>query len=91
MFFLSFKRILPENRMMCPVPKLYVMRESNDVIRRIFNMTEVKIAVAIIPENSEVEKADLAAEPVSKIPTNSPARAAVRDLPKKLMARVEPV
>ena len=67
------------------------MREGNDVIRAIFNITAVKILIAIIPEDFEVEKADLAAEPVSKIPTNSPARAAVRDLPKKLMARVEQV
>jgi len=32
--------------MMCPVPKLYVMREGNDVIRGIRKMTEVKNAVA---------------------------------------------
>ena len=45
--------------------------------------------IAIIPEDPEVEKADLAAEPVSKIPFNSPARVAVRDLVEKLMAMVE--
>ena len=32
--------------MMCPVPKLYVMQEGNDVIRGIFKMTDVKNAVA---------------------------------------------
>jgi MinD-like ATPase involved in chromosome partitioning or flagellar assembly len=59
------------------------------VIRGLFNITEVKNAVAIIPEDSEVEKADLASETVSKIPFNSPARVAVRDLAEKLMALVE--
>jgi CO dehydrogenase maturation factor len=36
--------------------------------------------VAIIPEDPAVEKADLAASPVSRIPEDSPARAAVRQL-----------
>jgi len=39
---------------------------------------------AIIPEDSAVEKADLAAEPVSLIPERSPARVAVRELAEKI-------
>ena len=47
MFFFSIlKRILLSDRMMCPVPKLYVIREGNDVIRGIIKMTDVKNAVA---------------------------------------------
>lgn len=39
---------------------------------------------AIIPEDLSVEKADLAASPVSLIPENSPARVAVRELAEKI-------
>jgi CO dehydrogenase maturation factor len=39
---------------------------------------------AIIPEDPAVERADLAAEPVSLIPDNSPARVAVRELAEKI-------
>ena len=40
---------------------------------------------AIIPEDPAVEKADLAAEPVSRIPDDSPARIAVRGLAEKIL------
>jgi CO dehydrogenase maturation factor len=40
--------------------------------------------IAIIPEDPAVEKADLAAEPVSLIPEDSPARIAVRGLAEKI-------
>ncbi|AGB02492.1 ATP-binding protein [Methanoregula formicica] len=40
--------------------------------------------IAIIPEDPAVEKADLAAEPVSLIPNNSPARVAVRELAERI-------
>ncbi len=40
--------------------------------------------VAIIPDDAEVEKADLAATPVSRIPVDSPARIAVRNLAEKI-------
>ena len=40
--------------------------------------------IAIIPDDAEVEKADLAATPVSRIPVNSPARIAVRSLAEKI-------
>jgi CO dehydrogenase maturation factor len=40
--------------------------------------------IAIIPEDPAVEKADLAAEPVSLIPENSPARVAVRELAERI-------
>lgn len=39
---------------------------------------------AIIPEDPAVERADLAAEPVSLIPEDSPARVAVRELAEKI-------
>lgn len=41
--------------------------------------------IAIIPEDPAVEKADLAAEPVSLIPEDSPARIAVRELAEKIL------
>jgi CO dehydrogenase maturation factor len=44
---------------------------------------------AIIPEDPEVEAADLAATPVAKIPQESPARKAVRDLAEKLIEVAE--
>jgi CO dehydrogenase maturation factor len=40
--------------------------------------------LAIIPEDPAVEKADLAATPVSLIPVASPARVAVRELAEKI-------
>jgi CO dehydrogenase maturation factor len=40
--------------------------------------------IAIIPDDAEVEKADLAATPVSDIPMDSPARIAVRSLAEKI-------
>ncbi|HEX3001148.1 MAG TPA: AAA family ATPase [Methanoregula sp.] len=40
--------------------------------------------IAIIPEDAAVERADLAASPVSLIPENSPARVAVRELAEKI-------
>ena len=40
--------------------------------------------VAIIPDDAEVEKADLAATPVSRIPVDSPVRIAVRGLAEKI-------
>lgn len=42
------------------------------------------IPIAVIPEDQEVEKADLAAVPVSMIPADSPARVAVMDLAQKI-------
>lgn len=39
---------------------------------------------AIIPDDTEVEQADLAATPVSQIPGDSPARVAVRELARKI-------
>ncbi|MGA2121694.1 MAG: AAA family ATPase [Methanoregula sp.] len=42
--------------------------------------------IAIIPEDPAVEKADLAATPVSLIPEGSPARTAVRELAVKIRA-----
>jgi CO dehydrogenase maturation factor len=42
--------------------------------------------IAIIPEDPAVEKADLAATPVSLIPEGSPARSAVRELAEKIRA-----
>ena len=41
--------------------------------------------IAVIPEDPAVEKADLAAKPVSLIPENSPARVAVRKLADKIL------
>ena len=41
--------------------------------------------IAIIPEDSAVEAADLAATPVSAIPKDSPARKAVRELAAKMV------
>jgi CO dehydrogenase maturation factor len=41
--------------------------------------------LAIIPEDSSVEKADLAATPVSQIPPDSAARVAVQELAGKLI------
>ena len=48
-----------------------------------------ELPIAIIPEDPAVERADLAAEPVSMIPPGSPARVAVRELAEKIrgMAR----
>jgi len=40
--------------------------------------------IAIIPDDAAVERADLAATPVSDIPMDSPARVAVRSLAKKI-------
>ena len=40
--------------------------------------------IAIIPEDPAVERADLAAEPVSMIPGDSPARIAVLELAEKI-------
>jgi CO dehydrogenase maturation factor len=40
---------------------------------------------AIIPEDPAVEKADLEATPVSRIPVGSPARVAVRNLAEKIL------
>jgi CO dehydrogenase maturation factor len=47
--------------------------------------------LAVIPEDPAVERADLAASPVSLIPENSPARIAVQELAKKIreMKRIE--
>jgi CO dehydrogenase maturation factor len=42
--------------------------------------------IAVIPEDPSVEKADLAAEPVSQIPAESPARIEVRRLAEKIRA-----
>lgn len=42
------------------------------------------IPIAVIPDDQEVEKADLAALPVSMIPPDSPARVAVMDLAQKI-------
>jgi len=42
------------------------------------------IPVAIIPDDPQVEAADLAATPVSQIPSDSPARIAVLNLAKKI-------
>jgi CO dehydrogenase maturation factor len=40
--------------------------------------------IAIIPDDPQVEAADLAATPVSRIPVDSPARVAVLDLARKI-------
>jgi CO dehydrogenase maturation factor len=40
--------------------------------------------IALLPDDPEVEAADLAATPVSQIPAKSPARNAVRDLAEKI-------
>jgi CO dehydrogenase maturation factor len=40
--------------------------------------------IAVIPDDPRVEAADLAAAPVSQIPVDSPARAAVLDLARKI-------
>lgn len=45
--------------------------------------------LAIIPDDPAVEEADLAAVPVSKIPPESPARVAVRDLAAKIIVMRE--
>ncbi|MCX6685538.1 MAG: AAA family ATPase [Methanoregula sp.] len=42
--------------------------------------------IAVIPDDPLVEAADLAATPVSKIPLNSPAQRAVRELSQKIIA-----
>jgi len=42
--------------------------------------------IAVIPEDPAVERADLAALPVSQIPYDSPARVAVRELAAKIKA-----
>jgi CO dehydrogenase maturation factor len=44
-----------------------------------------EIPIAIIPDDAQVEGADLAATPVSNIPSDSPARVIVRDLAEKIM------
>jgi CO dehydrogenase maturation factor len=41
--------------------------------------------IAIIPDDPQVEAADLAATPVSQIPADSPARVAVLDLAQKIL------
>jgi CO dehydrogenase maturation factor len=41
--------------------------------------------IAIIPDDQQVEAADLAATPVSQIPADSPARVAVMDLARKII------
>jgi len=43
-----------------------------------------ELPIAVIPEDPAVEKADLVATPVSMIPADSPARAAVRVLAEKI-------
>jgi len=48
-----------------------------------------KNLIAVIPEDPEVERADLAATPVSKIPSSSPARIAVQELADKLIILAE--
>jgi len=45
-----------------------------------------ELPVAIIPEDPAIESADLAAEPVSRIPAGSPAREAINKLAQKLVA-----
>ena len=45
---------------------------------------EVGDVIAVIPDDPAVEAADLAATPVSRIPENSPARVAVRELAEKI-------
>jgi CO dehydrogenase maturation factor len=42
------------------------------------------IPIAIIPDDPNIEAADLAARPVSQIPLDSPARVAVLNLAKKI-------
>jgi CO dehydrogenase maturation factor len=42
--------------------------------------------IAVIPDDPLVDAADLAATPVSKIPLNSPAQRAVRELSQKIIA-----
>jgi CO dehydrogenase maturation factor len=42
------------------------------------------IPIAIIPDDPNIEAADLAARPVSQIPFDSPARVAVLNLAKKI-------
>jgi len=65
-------------------------------IRIIFNRFRCSVApvdigndapVAIIPDDQQVEAADLAATPVSQIPADSPARVAVMDLARKIVRR----
>jgi len=43
------------------------------------------IPIALIPDDPQVEAADLAASPVSQIPADSPARVAVLDLTQKIL------
>jgi CO dehydrogenase maturation factor len=43
-----------------------------------------ELPIAIVPEDSAVEMADLAATPVSNIPADSPARVIVRELAEKI-------
>jgi CO dehydrogenase maturation factor len=45
------------------------------------------IPIALIPDDPLIEAADLAATPVSQIPFDSPARAAVLNLAKKIQKR----
>jgi CO dehydrogenase maturation factor len=45
------------------------------------------VPIAIIPDDPRIEAADLAATPVSQIPFDSPARAAVLNLAKKIQKR----
>jgi len=44
-----------------------------------------EIPLAIIPDDQHIEAADLAANPVSRIPTESPARVAVLNLARKIL------
>jgi CO dehydrogenase maturation factor len=46
-----------------------------------------EIPIAIIPDDAQVEGADLAATPVSGIPVDSPARVAVMNLAKNIQKR----
>jgi CO dehydrogenase maturation factor len=43
-----------------------------------------ELPIAVVPEDPSVEKADLAASPVSLIPEDSPARVAVRELAERI-------
>ena len=47
------------------------------------------IPIAIIPDDPLIEAADLAATPVSQVPFDSPARAAVLNLAKKIQKRAQ--
>jgi CO dehydrogenase maturation factor len=68
---------------------------AQDKIKVVFNQYKTGAApidigkedpIAIIPDDPAVEQADLKATPVSLIPADSPARVAVTDLAKKIIA-----